>query len=74
MTSAYNLTKENQEIVVRLNQDIFNEEKVTKFLEYLMLENINNSSKLNEEQAQQLADEIDTKIWNAIKERILEES
>jgi hypothetical protein len=74
MTSAYNLTKENQEIVVRLNQDIFNEEKVTKFLEYLMLENINNSSKLNEEQAQQLADEIDTKVWNAIKERILEES
>ncbi len=73
MTSAYNLTKENQEIVVRLNQDIFTEEKLTKFLEYIMLENISASSKLNEEQAQQFADEIDTTVWNAIKERILEE-
>ncbi len=71
MTSAYNLTKENQEIIVRLNQDIFTEEKLTKFLEYLMLENISASSKLNEEQAQQLSDEIDTTVWNAIKERIL---
>ena len=33
MTSAYNLAKENQEIVVRLNQEIFTEEKLTKFLE-----------------------------------------
>ncbi|MGI0479580.1 hypothetical protein ACN4EE_02195 [Geminocystis sp. CENA526] len=73
MTSAYNLTKENQEIIVRLNQDIFTEEKLTKFLEYLMLENISASSKLNEEQAKQLADDIDTTVWNAIKERILEE-
>lgn len=73
MTLAYNLTKENQEIVVRLNQEIFTEEKLTIFLEYLILENISAFSQLNQEQAQQLADEIDAKIWTYIKRRILEE-
>jgi hypothetical protein len=73
MTSAYNLTKENQEIVVRLNQEIFTEEKLIKFLEYLILEKIGASSQLNQEQAQQLADEIDAKIWTSIQERILGE-
>lgn len=73
MTSAYNLAKENQEIVVRLNQEIFTEEKLTKFLEYLMLENISASSQLNEEEAQKLANEIDAKVWTCIKGRILEE-
>lgn len=67
MTSAYNLAKENQEIVVRLNQEIFTEEKLTKFLEYLILENISASSQLNEEEAQKLANEIDAKVWNSLK-------
>jgi hypothetical protein len=73
MTSAYNLKKENQEIIVRLNQEIFTEEKLTKFLEYLMLENISASSQLNEEEAQKLANEIDAKVWTSIKKRIFEE-
>lgn len=73
MTSAYNLTKENQEIVVRLNKEIFTEEKLTKFLEYLMLENISASSQLNEEEAQKLVNEIDAKVWTSIKKRIFEE-
>lgn len=41
---AYSLFQENQDIIVRVNKEIFSEQKITKFLEYLILENISSSS------------------------------
>ncbi|WP_017295550.1 hypothetical protein [Geminocystis herdmanii] len=69
---AYSLFQENQDIIVRVNKEIFSEKQLTKFLEYLILENISSSSKLTSEKAEELASEIDQKIWKSIESRILE--
>ncbi len=71
MTPAYQLTQENQEIVVRINKEIFTQEKLTRFLDYLTLESIGFSSQLSQEEAEQLANEIDGTIWQSIQNRIL---
>lgn len=73
MTINYTVTQENQEIVVRVNKAIFSEEKLAKFLDYLVLESVQSSSELTQTQADQLAQEIDQNIWESIKDRILGE-
>jgi hypothetical protein len=70
MTQTYSITQENKQIVVRLNKDIFTEEKLTNFLDYLVLETVQSSSKLTQQDAEQLAEEIDQNIWQSIKDRI----
>lgn len=73
MTQAYTLSKENNNIVIKVNQNLLSEEKLTKLLDYLTLENIRNISQLSQEQADKLADEIDQNIWKSLKNRILGE-
>ncbi len=63
----YNITVDNQDIIVRLNRDIIDRDTLSKFLDYLELETIRKRSQLTVEQAAALADEIDRDEWSKIK-------
>ncbi len=63
----YNITVDNQDIIVRLNRDIIDRDTLSKFLDYLELETIRKRSQLTLEQAAALADEIDRDVWSKIK-------
>ncbi len=71
MKPAYNLSRENQEIMIRVNKDLLTEEQLTKFLDYLTLAQIQKASKLTPDQAEQLADDINKTVWESIKHKII---
>ncbi|MEH2183878.1 hypothetical protein [Nostoc sp.] len=69
--SSYNITLDNQDIIIKFNKNILDLESLTKFLEYLELETIRKRSNLTQEQATILADEIDSDVWLKIKHKFV---
>lgn len=69
--SLYNITLDNQDIIIKFNRNILDLESLTKFLEYLELETIRKRSNLTQEQATTLADEIDSDVWLEIKHKFV---
>ncbi|MBW4642310.1 MAG: hypothetical protein KME23_04715 [Goleter apudmare HA4340-LM2] len=67
----YNITLDNQDIIIRFNKDILAQESLIKFLEYIELETIRKSSSLTEEQVNIIADEIDRDVWLKIKHKFI---
>ncbi len=54
--ALYNITVDNQDIIVRFNRDIIDQDTLSKFLDYLELETIRKRSSLTVEQAATLAE------------------
>lgn len=71
-TPSYQINIEKRDIVLRFRRDVIDETTLGKFLDYLELEFIRKRSKLTEEQAAELAREIDKSVWENIKEAFLE--
>jgi hypothetical protein len=69
--ALYNITLDNQDIIVRFNRNILDPDSLTKFLEYLELETIRSRSNLTQEQAAILAEEIDLDVWSKIKHKFV---
>ncbi len=69
--SSYNITLDNQDIIIKFNRNILDQESLSKFLEYLELETIRKRSNLTQEQATTLADEVDRDVWLKIKHKFI---
>ncbi|ELR97217.1 hypothetical protein [Gloeocapsa sp. PCC 73106] len=69
--SYYNITVDNQDIIIKFNKNILDQASLTKFLEYLELETIRKRSNLAQDQASTLADEIDHDVWLKIKHKFV---
>ena len=67
MNSFYNVAVESREIVVRFSKDLIDRETVVKFLDYLELESIRRRSRMTQDEADSLADEIDRSGWQNLK-------
>ena len=65
--SAYSIAVEDTDIVVRLNRNTINQDALRRFLDYLELETIRNQSQLTDEQAVELATNIDRAVWETLK-------
>jgi len=61
MNRFYDITIEQHEFVVRFARTMFDQDDITRFLEYIELESIRKRSQLTQEQADTLANEIDRK-------------
>ena len=68
-SETYSITREDEEVVIRVNGDMVDQEALTKLLDYLELESIRKRSKLTEAQAAVLAAEVDGNIWENTKEK-----
>ena len=60
---AYNSGIEQGDIIVRLRHDLLSRNEVSKFLDYLELKAIRRRSRLSEDDAAELAEEIDRNVW-----------
>ncbi len=69
-TQMYSINIENNSIVLRLKSDLVDEESLTRLLDYLELVSIRKRSRLSENQASFLADEIDKDVWDKVRIRI----
>ena len=68
-SETYSITREDEEVVIRVNGDMVDQEALTKLLDYLELESIRKRSKLTEAQAAVLAAEVDGNVWENTKEK-----
>ena len=69
----YNITVENQDLIIRFRKDIIELDTLKKFLDYLELESLRKKSRMTIAQAETLAQEIDIDVWSNIKHKFVGE-
>ncbi|AFZ60075.1 hypothetical protein H6G54_09145 [Anabaena cylindrica FACHB-243] len=69
----YNITVENQDLIIRFKKDIIELDTLKKFLDYLELESFRKKSSMTIIQAEALAKEIDIDVWSNIKHKFVGE-
>jgi hypothetical protein len=67
MRSAYQITTEQEDIVIRLPRQFADEKELTKLLDYLELEAIRRKSELSAEEATALSEGVKQGAWEQIK-------
>ncbi|MBD3339724.1 MAG: hypothetical protein GF353_11485 [Candidatus Lokiarchaeota archaeon] len=70
----YTIAFENNDIIVRFNEDSVDKKLLADFLEFIEIEQIRKKSKLTEKQAETLAKEINQKVWDKLKNKVLREN
>jgi hypothetical protein len=68
----YTVSRNGDEIVVRLHADLFSRDEMTYLLDRLLLENLRRRASLNEEEIAELADEVDGAVWNRLRPMVEE--
>ncbi len=71
-STAYSINVENNQITLQLNASLIDQGSLTKLLDFIELESIRKSSKLNEADAELLTDEVNRAAWQVTKEKFLE--
>lgn len=66
-TPAYQIKVEKRDVVLRFSRDIIDESVLGRFLDFLEFESIRRRSQMTEEQAAELANEIDAAVWENLK-------
>ncbi len=69
--SLYQITLDNEDIIVKIDRNLISQERMTKFLDYLELEIIRKRSQLSETDAENLADQINREIWSNIQDKFM---
>ncbi len=72
MSIAYQISSDQDDIVIRLSRRFINEQELTKLLDYLELEAIRRRSKLLPEDADVLAGEVQQGAWQQVKHLFVE--
>jgi len=72
MSIAYQISSDQDDIVIRLSRRFINEQELTKLLDYLELEAIRRRSKLLPEDANILAGEVQQGAWQQVKHLFVE--
>ncbi|HEY7770841.1 hypothetical protein [Longimicrobium sp.] len=67
---AYQVDRNENEIIVRLRRNAVNEERASRIISYLELASIRDRSRLTAEGAAELADEIDQAVWKKNRDRL----
>jgi hypothetical protein len=67
---AYRIEVEEEDFVVRVRRNAVDRDRVSRFLDFLVLESIRERSELTEEDAALLADEIDASVWERNRSRV----
>lgn len=65
------ITLDNQDIVVRIPKDSMTKAALANFLDYVELMELNQNSQLKQEQADDLAREINSSVWQSLRGKVL---
>jgi len=71
-TPSYNVAIDKRDVVIRFKRDLVDQTALNKFLDSVELESIRRRSELTEEQAAELAREIDRAVWESVKQAYAE--
>lgn len=66
----YNLTVDEQNIIIKLDKKTTDYQLLIQLLNYLEFEAISQRSQLTEEVASELANEIDSAVWSKVKSKL----
>jgi hypothetical protein len=69
---SYNVAIDSRDVVIRFKRDLIDQTTLNKFLDSVELESIRKRSELTEEQAAELAQEIDRAVWESVKQAYAE--
>ena len=67
ITQAYELSSTNQEITLKINKSLIEQEQLERLLDYLFIKNIQQKSQLSENDAGELINEIKQNCWEKQK-------
>ena len=67
IAQPYQISSNNQEVTIKLNRSLIEQDKLEQFLDYLFIKSIQQKSQLSEEMANELINEIDNSIWEKQK-------
>ncbi|MCX7094675.1 MAG: hypothetical protein NTY50_14675 [Methylobacter sp.] len=65
------MTLDDQDIVIRIPKHSMTQTALTNVLDYIESTALNQSSRLTQEQADDLAREIDSSVWQSLRSNIL---
>ncbi len=65
------ISLDNQDIVIRFPKNAMSQETLARFLDYFELTTINQDSQLQQQQADELAQEIDKNVWQSLRDKVL---
>lgn len=66
---AIRVKYDDDDMVVRIRRGALSGDRVSRFLDYIQLEEIREKSEMTEEQAAEIADEIDRAMWERVRAR-----
>ncbi len=69
--SLYEITLNNEDIIVKIDRNLISQERMTKFLDYLELEIIRQRSQLSQTEAENMADQINREIWSNLQDKFM---
>ena len=69
----FTVAVDDKDIIVRVDRELIDETSLRRLLDYIELEAIRKRSKLTEEKAARLAQEVDRAAWESSKPKFLEE-
>jgi hypothetical protein len=67
LAQPYQISSNNQEVTIKLNRSLIEQDKLEQFLDYLFIKSIQQKSQLTEQTASELINEIDNAIWEKQK-------
>ncbi len=69
MSKAYEVANEQDQIVIRFDSRLVDQNALSRVLDYLEMESIRSRSQMTREDASELADEIDRTVWEQVKQK-----
>jgi len=69
MPKSFQIESDQDDIVLRFNRRLVDKSALSRLLDYVELASIRDASQLTPEQAGELADEIDTAVWEQVKDK-----
>jgi hypothetical protein len=67
MNVPYQITNDQDDIIIRVPRHYIDEQELTKFLDYLGLETIRRRSQLVENEANRLSEDVKQGAWQQVK-------
>ncbi len=65
------ISLDNKDVVIRFSKESMTQEALAHFLSYIELMTLNQNSQLKQEQADELADEINKNVWESLRDKVL---
>ncbi|GIV76383.1 MAG: hypothetical protein KatS3mg050_0777 [Litorilinea sp.] len=66
-TQPYSISYSDRELIVRIDRELLDQERLTEFLDWLLFESIRGRSQATPEEIETLADEVNQAAWDRVK-------